>query len=147
MKIEIISGKKWKYRLPEDETFILPDVPFNVNIDIPYITVVESIIQAKMGYAWDGSSIPWKRIIGFLSFGFWDADKYCKIASLKHDILYQLMKMGLISKSNKDYADKLYRIDCIKDGMPEWEANARFWALQKFGSVDKKEKPIKIIEV
>ncbi len=146
MKIEIISGKRYIYRLPENTTFIFK---YNADrpIDTPYITMMGQLIQATKGYCWDGSSVPLKRISKFLSFGFWDADKYCKIAALHHDILYQLMKLGLLSKVYKDYVDELYKEECIAGGMPEWEANIRFWALQKFGSVDKKEKPIKIIEV
>ncbi len=146
MKIEIISGKKWKYRLPQNETFIFEYFVVSP-IDIPYIYMVDHLIQAQKGYCWDGSSIPLKRITKFLSFGFWDSDKYCKIASLHHDVCYQLMKLGFLNKAYKDHIDEVYKLECVAGGMPKWEANLRFWALQKFASVDKKEKPIKIIEV
>jgi len=147
MKIEIISGKKWKYRLPEDETFIFDHIGLTDAIDTLYITMVGSVINIKKGYAWDGSSIPLKRIAKFISFGFWDLDKYCKVASLHHDALYQLMRLGLLPKIYKDYVDSLYRFECISGGMSMKEAAIRFWALQKFSNVDKKEKPNIIIEV
>lgn len=146
MKIEIVTGKKWKYRLPQDEIFFFK-FPIISMIDTPYISMVGNVVTVKKGYAWDGSSIPLKRIGKFLSFGLWDADKYCKIASLHHDVYYQLMRLRLLLIIHKQYVDELYRLECIVGGMKKWEADIRYWFLQKFGSVDKKEKPIKIIEV
>ena len=147
MLIEIVADKKWKYRLPEDETFIFEELTVSSSVDTPYITAVGSVFLVKKGYAWDGSSIPLKRIIKFISFGFWDLDRYCKKASCHHDIFYQLMRLGLMSRLYKDRVDEIYKKECIVDGMSEWEANVRFWCLQKFGNVEIKEKPIVIIEV
>ncbi len=146
MLIEILSGKKYKYRLPEDETFVF-DYDIEEPIDTSYITMVGQVISIKKGYAWDGSSVPLKRIAKFISFGFWDLDKYCKVASLHHDVLYQLMRLNLLDKIYKDDADELYWLECIEGGMSKWEANKRYWFLQKFGNVNKKEKPANIIEV
>ncbi len=146
MKIEIITGRKWKYRLPEEESFSFRH-SVDDSIDTPFIKMEKHKTTIKKGYCWDGSSIPLKRIVKFISFGFCDLDKYCKKASLTHDVFYQLMQLNHLAKIHKDRADERYRLECIAGGMSKWEADIRFWVLQKRGSVEKKEKPIIIIEV
>ena len=96
-------------------------------------------LTIKQGYAWDGSTIPFKKWFKWL----WDADKYCKIASLVHDALCQLMREGLLSKTYKPYIDKLYRNTCIRDGMGKRQANLRYRALRLAGNwgITKRKNP------
>ena len=82
-------------------------------------------------YAWDGSSIPFKWLLGM----FHDFDKFSLEASLVHDGLYQLMRLGLLDKKHKDYADKLYRNMCIMGGLSTLKADVRYWALKHFGRI------------
>ncbi len=94
-----------------------------------YFSFETSIITIEKGYAWDGSSIPLKKWFKRI----WDADKYCKKASLVHDALCQAMREDLLAKSYKEYIDGLYRDMCIQGGMGKREANLRYWFLRKFG--------------
>jgi len=74
------------------------------------------------GYEWDGASGPTI-----------DTDDTMD-GSLVHDVLYQLMREGKLSrkKYRKD-ADKCIRQMCITDGMPVWRANYWYFFLRLFG--------------
>lgn len=71
------------------------------------------------GYAWNGSNC---------SF-----DKNSRTASLWHDVIYQLMRLGLIGQEHRKYADELYRDLCIEHGLWKFHANLRYTMLRKFG--------------
>lgn len=120
--------KGYKYLLEEDEHIevLIPGI-----IDHKYIKLDEGELIVKKGYAWDGSSIPLKKILKLIG---WDADKYCKTASLIHDALCQLMREALLSKKHKEYIDALYRKMCIAGGMGKRQANLRYKALRKAGN-------------
>ena len=83
---------------------------------------------AKKGYAWDGSSIPYKWLLGI----FYDVDKYCKVPSLVHDIAYQAGWLGLLPLEHRNYFDRLYRDMMIARGMSKSQANRRYWAVSKY---------------
>jgi len=80
----------------------------------------EMIIHA--GYAWDGASGP-----------TWDS-KNSMIGSLVHDVLYQLIRLGLIDAKYKEYADQLLHDLCTEDGMFSWRADFWKWAVLTFGA-------------
>ena len=73
------------------------------------------------GYAWDGSS--------------WSLDnKKSMPASVVHDALYQLMRMGYIDPEiYRDKADLLYQRMCVDAKMCKWWAWLRYKALVWFG--------------
>ncbi len=128
--------KGYKYKLEEDQKTLvnIPEESWN-----DYISLDQGILIIKKGYAWDGSSIPLKKYIGWL----WNFDKYCRIASLVHDALCQLMRERLLSKDYKEYTDKLYRKMCIGGGMRIKTAERRYRYLRKHGDtyIEKEEHP------
>lgn len=85
------------------------------------------------GYAWDGSSIPYKKLLRIASLGFYDPDRYCKEASLIHDGLCQAIREGLLPKKWKLQADILYKKMSVEGGMSEKQAKRRYVVLRKFG--------------
>ena len=126
--------KAYKYKLEEPETRTT-DIP-NYEFDNRYMSMLDDgTLLVKYGYAWDGSSIPHKKLWRVLSFWIYDADRYCKKASLFHDALCQAMREGLLPTAWKDTADRLYREMCIEGGLSRRRANMRYKTLRKFGDV------------
>jgi hypothetical protein len=127
--------KKYQYELKRIECFIvdLPDVGILASVGSlhGYVTLVGGVLTIQKFYQWDGSSVPLKKWWRWI----WNSDKYCKVASLEHDALYQLMQNGLLSTDHKDYIDAIYGEKCIKGGMGKRQAALRVWALQKFAKV------------
>ena len=136
MKYRELTG--YKYELLEDMRFNIPGITEQSHND--YISLDNGNLIIKERYAWDGSSIPSKKVLK--RFG-WDADKFCKTASLVHDAFCQLMREGLLDKKYKQYADSLYRDMCILGGMGKRQADIRYWALRKFGDrgIQKRKNP------
>ncbi len=128
--------KKYKdhFKLASIERILvsLPDIDLEHPIR-RYIKLKDRVLSNYRGYCWDGSSVPFKKFVRFISFGRIDFDKYCKIASLHHDALYQLIRLGLLDKKYKKYIDRLYRNECILGGMGKKEADIRYWFLRRFG--------------
>jgi len=124
--------KHFKYKLEERE--VVQTCITGYSFRTPYISMfLDGRLSIHKGYAWDGSSVPFKRTFRILSLGWYDADKYCKEASLVHDALCQAMREGLITKKNKSTADSLYYDMCIAGGMSRRQALRRWRALRKFG--------------
>jgi len=134
--------KHYKYKL--EETEMRQTGIMGYEIDNRYMKMLPNgQLFVQTGYAWDGSSIPHKRKIRALSYlnplvwvrikDAYDADKYCKTASLIHDALCQAMREGLIRKTEKPWADGLYSQMCVEGGMSQKQANRRYKALRKFG--------------
>lgn len=67
------------------------------------------------GYAWDGASGPAIDT------------KTIMRASLVHDALYQLIRLGAIAMRDRDRVDQLFRAICLEDGM--WPPRA-WWCYQ-----------------
>ena len=113
----------YKYQLLQDYRFLV-FIPFltdvDTELDFIYLSV-DGVIIARKGYAWDGPSGP-----------TFDTDSFMR-ASLVHDVLYQLMREGFISISEREEADRLLRKICIDDGMPKWRASYVYWAVRAFG--------------
>ena len=132
MKYSLTHHYKYKLEEPETrDTGITGYEFFN-----RYMSMLDDgMLLVKAGYAWDGSSIPHKKLFRFISLGFYDPDKYCKIASLIHDALCQAMREGLLPAEFKLAADVLYCEMCLEGGMSQEQANRRYWALRKYGDV------------
>ena len=130
-KYELMEATKFKVLLPNtDET-------------TPFVHILNGSLFIQKHYAWDGSSIPMKGLWGWV----WNSDKHCKIASVVHDALCQLIRAGRLPLLHREYADGLYRDMCIEGGMSLWQAKMRYWCLRKFGKSEV-VKPINpIIEV
>ena len=70
------------------------------------------ILQIERGYAWDGPSGPTVDTKTFMR------------ASLVHDALYQMIRLGVLDKSLREHADKLMRVHC-RDGMSKVRSQCR----------------------
>ena len=118
--------KGYKFKLEADEK-VLVDIPANCHND--YISLDQGVLIIKFSYAWDGSTIPLKKWFSWL----YDFDKYCKMASLVHDSLCQLMREDLLDKKHKELIDSIYRDMCIKGGLSKRNADRRYKCLRKYG--------------
>ncbi len=127
--------RTYKYELNKTERFIvdLPDVGILATAGSihGFVTLLDGVLVIQKNYQWDGSTVPLKKWYRWI----WDSDKYCKVASLCHDALYQLMQRGLLSTEHKLYIDRFYEQAIIKGGMGKRQAAVRFWALNKFAKV------------
>lgn len=134
MKYSKLQG--YKYKLEEDYGIEVP-VLSAYEIHHPYIELQYGIMVIKRGYCWDGAT------------GVPDNRDNMR-GSLVHDALYQLMRLGLIDRSYKDYADNLLRQICIQDGMDKFWADIFFDGVQAFGkdaTMPGKNKRGQIIEI
>ena len=111
----------YKYQLARDYRIKLAVIPFEP-ICLPFVlmdTSGDTII--KTGYAWNGASGP-------------TVDTRDTMAgSLVHDLLYQLIRLGLIDSKYKEYADRILKEICIDDGMNSIRAACWLWAVKTFG--------------
>ena len=117
----------YKFILHEDEKFEVPQIQETAWNN--YITLDKGILIVKKGYAWDGSSVPFKKYFKWI----WDVDKYTKTASLQHDAFCQLIREGKLPKFYKYSVDLIYKFRCIADGLNKKMANIFFKAIRKFG--------------
>jgi hypothetical protein len=117
--MKYVSG--YKYQLHEDiffQTDILVDVP----IIMDWCSLNQyGMLYIKKGYAWNGPSGPTVDTPAFM------------IASLPHDVLYQMMGNKLLDEKFRINADNLLRKVCIEHGMAEWRAFYVYWGVRLFG--------------
>jgi hypothetical protein len=102
-KVEYKDGFKHQVFSP---TYFHTEFKLRGEIKTQFITLgVDGLLTALPGYAWDGASGP-----------TWDDDVY-KFASLPHDMLYQLMRMGLLDNAEWKLADQEFKkaaLICLK---------------------------------
>lgn len=111
----------YKYQLAED--YVITTDILGYEIDIQFIKLdKDGKLTTRSGYAWDGASGP--------TLDTPDSMR----GSLVHDVLYQLMRMGLLPQSLRAYADKLLEDICIEDGMPEFRADYWHFAVDNFAA-------------
>ena len=92
-------------------------------VEIPLVTLdTQGNLTIYPSYVWDGASGP-----------TWDTLN-SMIGSLVHDVLYQLIRLGLIDSSFRSYADKLLHDLCTEDGMWKLRADYWEWAVKEFGA-------------
>ena len=100
------------------QTHIFPDSdivhPF-------FILRSDGLLIVLAGYAWDGPSGPAPD------------SKWAMLASLFHDALYQMMRMGLLSRRFKPHADWIYFEVLVRSGAPEHAALLHHDAVRLFG--------------
>lgn len=83
----------------------------------------DGLLYIAAGYAWDGASGPAINTKSFVR------------ASLVHDALYQLIRLGVVATDDRVIADRLLRDILIKDGA-RWEVVRAQWvyaAVRWFG--------------
>lgn len=113
----------YKYQVARPFHIKLDIKPISAPIDIGFV-IVDAIgnVIILPGYAWDGASwLTWDTLNSM-------------IGSLVHDVLYQLIRLGLIDASYKEYADTVLHDLCTEDGMYSWRADYWRWAVLNFGS-------------
>lgn len=126
--------KAYKYKL--EENFVRQTGIVGFNFATQYYEMLDDgTFLVKYGYAWDGSSIPHKKLLRIASLWIYNPDKYCKTASLIHDGLCQAMREGLLPIRKKRFVDNIYRRMCLEGGLSEKRASKRYWALRQFGDV------------
>jgi hypothetical protein len=120
MQYENIS--KYKYRLLENEEFSTGIS--GVYASTEYLTIYDTgILMCKKGYCWDGASGPTI-----------DTDNTMR-ASLGHDALYQLIRLGVLNESHREAADKLLRKWLLEDGMTHVRAQLWYEGVRAFGGL------------
>jgi hypothetical protein len=122
IKYQKING--YKYRLVKSAWITLEWMK-GISYEDDYIKVLPvGELIAKGGYAWDGPSGPTIDTKSSLRGSLW------------HDIGYQLIRAGVLSKAlYKPLFDALLRDTCIQDGMWKWRANMWYREVSKFGDV------------
>lgn len=126
--------KNYKYRLESNECFITGITGYSYNGQYFSLESNGHVVVFK-GYCWDGASGP-----------TWDSPCTMR-GSLIHDVLYQLIRLGVIPIEFKDKADSLLRIICIANGMSRTRADLWYWAVKKFGLMNWKCVPEKEVEI
>lgn len=133
MIIEDIYG--YKHRIKNQEIIKLPYAFMFAEFEWARVNGDELIINKY--YSWDGSScVP--------------DTKATKKASLVHDVLCQMIKLGYIPKSERKKADKCYRDLIIEfsNGKEKALAAVYYRGLRMFGwAYSKKAKEPKVYEI
>jgi len=103
------KGRKYKYILDRPFTIVTGIHPLTP-IKHPYFTIgVDSVLKISNGYAWDGATgVP----------SLLQTKKLVR-PSLVHDVFCQAIEEGYLSKGVRKEADKLFRVLCEEEGMPE----------------------------
>ena len=105
--------KGYKYQLAETYSVYVKIKP-EKNVLAEYVQLfTDGLLIIQKGYAWDGASGP-----------TWD-DKSNMRASLVHDALYQLMRLGLLPQDCKEPTDREMQKICKEDGM--WRIRAWYY--------------------
>lgn len=123
----------YKYQLQENYIIRLTYLPKETIYTEHFTLALDGTLVIHSGYAWDGPSGPTIDT------------KSSMRASLVHDVLYQMMRMGLLPEEVKPYADDLFYDICIEDGMWKWRAKLWHRELRKFGSPNIKEENRRVV--
>jgi hypothetical protein len=113
--------KNYKYQLVQDFEIMIPLKPGS-HIETLFISLtVYGLLKIKNGYAWDGASGPAIDTKNFM------------IGSLVHDVLFQLIGMRYLKRSDIKTANQILRDVCIMSGMSKLRAWWVYSAVQIFG--------------
>lgn len=136
-------SKTFSIEVPFESGLLPGQVVANEFIRLECIDAETVLITAKAGYAWDGAS-------GAVNTESWI------IASLIHDILYQLMREQLLGRSLRKQAD-LAMYYFLKKSMIRGNYFSRRWGaaraklsyetVRKFGAKHTKPRKVKINKV
>ena len=120
VEIKFRKISSYKYILEEDYKFQSEIKGFSVYTKYIRLTP-DGLLVVKAGYAWDGASGP--TIDDETNYRF----------SLIHDVLYQLLRGGLIPYLYRKYADSLVLTVAREDGMKWFRRWKWYIGLRKFG--------------
>lgn len=110
----------WRYVLTEDVTVGVGILGFMVDTKF-LILNREGSLTIKSGYAWDGCSGP-----------VLQTDDTVR-ASLAHDALYQIMRLGFLPIECRALADKVFHRMLLEDGMTAIRAWYLYAGVKMFG--------------
>jgi len=105
--IKYSFGGKYKWHLDEA---IARQVDIPGEVEHEFYSLDHGILMAKNGYEWDGASGPAIDTANFMR------------GSCLHDLLYQLMREGVIDRKYRKRCDQIMREICLEDGMSKIRA-------------------------
>ena len=116
----------WKYERLTAVTVELPEAFHQLGrfFETEYLLLDETSLTMKARYAWDGASGP-----------TFDSPS-TMFASLVHDALCQLIRLGALPRALKGTADQLLHDLLIEDGMSRFRAWYWLCGVRWFGSID-----------
>jgi hypothetical protein len=94
----------FKHVLTEYHLFTLPRKYAYVHYVGNFIHISRCIVSIKPSYAWDGAT------------GIPDWPLFME-PSLRHDVKYQLIRLGILPKAYRAIADIEWALDCIASGV------------------------------
>jgi hypothetical protein len=111
--------RRYEYQLAEDAMRQTDITGFDVPQPFYYLHP-NGMLGARAGYAWDGvTCAP-------------DTHETLK-PSLYHDVIYQMIRKGVLPPSRQKAADHLFYVLCIENGVPKAIADIYYGCLQAFG--------------
>ena len=120
----------WKYVLDEAVELTLPNKLFGTSYISPHLVLVRGVavhgiaphLSIRAGYAWDGASGP-------------TLDTKATIyPALVHDVLYQLIRLGILLPGSRKEADKFFRRLLKEGGMTFFRRWYFYRAVRWFGA-------------
>ncbi len=118
----ILYTSGYKHQLYETYAVMLPFRPPHL-IETHFISFYEDgLLIIRKGYAWDGPSGP-----------AFDTHNFMR-GSLPHDVVYQLIRMGLLHKSYRKPADR-FMYTCLREDKM-WHLRAKWcvWGVRRFAA-------------
>lgn len=111
------------YKYQTSREYNIQTAILGYSIRLPFVSLNPTgLLTIFTGYAWNGASGPTFDTLNSM------------IGSLIHDVIYQLIRLGLIDPKYKEYADGLLHDLCTEDGMYSWRADYWRWAVLEFGA-------------
>jgi hypothetical protein len=111
----------YKYVLSEDYRVNIDLFGIEFETDMISLSIMGNLVIRK-GYAWDGPSGPAIDTKTFMR------------GSMVHDALYQAIREGHLTKTDRLYADQLLRKMCVEDGMSSVRAWWVYTAVRTFAA-------------
>ncbi|MCP4103859.1 MAG: hypothetical protein GY750_20940 [Lentisphaerae bacterium] len=124
------NKRSWKYRVYKYSEFTL--YSNYGNVAHKYFQIVGNHMFVKAGYLWDGPSGPTVDSENFMS------------PSLIHDVLFQCMREGLLSRDHFKLANKELYYQCRERGMSRFRASYVKKAVDWFGKSNIKSDIIEV---
>lgn len=115
------SVRSYKYQTTKPMSIKLSK-DYGVWGETNFVCIDHDTLYIQKGYAWDGASGP-----------TWDTESSQR-ASLVHDALYQLIRVGILSMNDRISADKELERIAVEDGMWKWRAKMWRVGLKWFGA-------------
>lgn len=112
----------YKYQLAQPYSLAIPIYPKTDIVHPLFELTTKGQLTILYGYAWDGPSGPTR-----------DTPSSMR-GSLVHDVLYQMMRMQLLTLEWRDEADQLFWRLLQEDGMWRWRAWLWWWAVRRLAA-------------